>query len=201
MTHRKQHFCYSRLSPCSFFFFNNPTNVSLFQLFDLGGDVPLPCRCRSCWRLVAAVLLPGSEVRGTVQLRAGRWPHPERGFIAGAWGCLVPPRAQSLPSACASINVCLCMCVVRPICHNHRAQIKMRQLLGGILWNGMEGCGGVGGNLRGGGWRDSQHSFRLEPGTNRTLEILHDKAGRVQRVFGTREKIFTGRIINPTRPF
>lgn len=57
------------------------------------------------------------------------------------------------------------------------------------------------GNLRGGGWRDSQHSFRLEPVTNRTLEILHDKVGWVQRVLKMREKIFTGRIITVIRPF
>lgn len=32
-----------------------------------------------------------------------------------------------------SMNVCLFMCVIWPIRHNHRAQIKMRQLLGSIL--------------------------------------------------------------------
>lgn len=84
----------------------------------------------------------------------------------------------------------------------------MRQLLGGILWNGMEGggcVGGVRGNLRGGGWRDSQHSFRLEPVTNRTLEILHVKVGWVQTVLGDGatdwEKIFTGRIHTVIQPF
>lgn len=46
---------------------------------------------------------------------------------------------------CVSMNVCLCMCVIWPICHNHRAQIKMQQLLGGILWSGMKLGVGVGG--------------------------------------------------------
>lgn len=77
LTHQEQHLRYSRFNPCNFFC-NNPTNVSLSQLSNLRGDVPLPCRCRSCWRLVAAVLLPGSEVRGTVQPRAGHWPQAKR---------------------------------------------------------------------------------------------------------------------------
>lgn len=72
-------------------------------------------------------------------------------------------------------------------------------------WNGGGGRRGVRGNLWGGGWRDSQHSFRLEPVTNGTLEILHVKVGWVQRVLQDRatewETLFTGRTVTAIRPF
>lgn len=55
------------------------------------------------------------------------------------------------------------------------------------------GVVGVRGNLRGGGWRDSQHSFRLEPVTNRTLEVLRVKVGWVGATDW--EERFTGGIM------
>lgn len=45
-----------------------------------------------------------------------------------SWGRVLSgpsPGGPRLPSAC----VCRRMCVIWPICHNHRAQIKMQQLL------------------------------------------------------------------------
>jgi len=76
--------------------------------------------------------------------------------------------ASPLLSALGHVSTGVCLCVIWPICHNHPAQIKMRQLLGGHTF-GLEwsGCGGGGG--RGtrrslisweGGYRDTQHSSR-----------------------------------------
>ena len=66
------------------------------------------------------------------------------GFIAGARSCSSPsPGGPASPLRLVPLRVCLCMCVIWPICHNHRAQIKMQQLLGGIVWNGMNRGGGA----------------------------------------------------------
>lgn len=57
-----------------------------------------------------------------------------RGFYSRSLALAGPsPGGPCLPSSCVHDCVCVCMCVIWPICHNHRAQIKMRQLLGDIL--------------------------------------------------------------------
>lgn len=125
-------------------------------------------------------------------------------FIAGAWGCLVPPQAH--PSALSSrLHKCVSVCRSANLSQSQGSDKNATALRGYTLeWNG-GGWEAACGNLRGEGWRDSQHSFKLQPVTNRTLELLRVKLGRVQRVLGDWatdwEKIFTGKLNTLTRPF